>query len=86
MVTRKSLLRKLRRGSSLSGIKGDGPGRLAPGDYTYVDYIVSQRINAGTPMLKMPLAHTVLSGVAGQPQDGQRWYDWAKSVTQLRLE
>ena len=73
------------RGSSLSGIKGDmGLAGIAPGDYTYVDYIVSKESNWNPNAQNASGAYGLCQALPGSKM-ASAGSDWASNpVTQLR--
>lgn len=85
VVTQEPVMQIEVRGSSLSGIKGDmGLAGIAPGDYTYVDYIVSKESNWNPNAQNASGAYGLCQALPGSKM-ASAGSDWATNpVTQLR--
>jgi uncharacterized protein YabE (DUF348 family) len=85
IVTQQPVEQVAVRGTSISGIKGDmGRAGIAPGDYTYVDYIVSKE-SGWNPTARNPSgAYGLCQSLPGSKM-ASAGSDWATNpITQLR--
>lgn len=85
VVTQEAVTQIVARGSSLSGIKGDmALAGIAPGDYNYVDYIVSHESRWNPTARNASGAYGLCQALPGSKM-GSAGSDWLTNpVTQLK--